>query len=73
VGHQDRKSLLIWGTTDQEITREMINTIRSRMPNLAFEPVKGADHGIVFKAPELVNQLIVDFLTEGGARRSKAE
>jgi hypothetical protein len=43
------------------------------MPTLAFEPVEGADHGIVFKEPELVSQLIVDFLTEGEARRSQAE
>ena len=73
VGRQERRSLLIWGTTDQEITREMIAAIRSRMPNLAFEPVEGADHGIVFKEPELVNELIVDFLTGGEARGSKAE
>jgi pimeloyl-ACP methyl ester carboxylesterase len=73
VGRQERRSLLIWGTIDQEITREMIKAIRSRMPNLAFEPLEGADHGIVFKKSELVNQLIVDFLTEGEARRSQAE
>jgi pimeloyl-ACP methyl ester carboxylesterase len=71
VGRQERRCLLIWGTGDHEITQEMIKAIRSRMPNLDFEPVEGADHGIVFKEPELVNQLVVDFLTEGEARRSK--
>jgi pimeloyl-ACP methyl ester carboxylesterase len=63
VGRQERRCLLIWGTADQEITREMVNAIRSRMPNLTFEAVESSDHGIIFKEPELINQLIVDFLT----------
>jgi pimeloyl-ACP methyl ester carboxylesterase len=63
VGRQERRCLLIWGTADQEITRDMVNAIRSSMPDLTFEAVEGSDHGIIFKEPELINQLIVDFLT----------
>ncbi len=62
VGQQKREVLLIWGTGDIEITKQMIDVIQSLIPRLTFKPVEGADHGIVFQKPETVNRLIIDFL-----------
>ena len=62
VGQQSREMLLIWGTGDVEITQPMIDEIQSLIPRLTFRPVDDAGHGIVFQKPEIVNQLIIDFL-----------
>jgi pimeloyl-ACP methyl ester carboxylesterase len=62
VGRQKRDVLLIWGTEDTEITKQMIGEIRSLMPRLTFQPVTGVGHGIVFQRPQTVNKLILDFL-----------
>jgi len=62
LGKQNREILLIWGTEDTEITREMIKDIRSFLPYLQFKPVEDVGHGIVFQKPEIINTLIIDFL-----------
>ncbi|OQX99374.1 MAG: hypothetical protein B6I20_10030 [Bacteroidetes bacterium 4572_117] len=62
LGKQKREILLIWGTDDTEITKEMINDIRDLLPNVQFKPVKGAGHGLVSQKYEIVNSLITGFL-----------
>jgi len=62
VGKQKREILLIWGTADTEITKEMIQDIRSFIPHLKFKPVEGVGHEIVFQKPDAVNSLILSFL-----------
>ena len=62
IGDQKRDILLIWGTADTEITKEMIRDIRSFIPHLKFKPVEGVGHGIVFQEPDTVNNLIIGFL-----------
>lgn len=62
VGNQDREILLIWGTEDTEISKQMTSNIQSFIPNLAFKPVEGVGHGIVFQKPDTVNSLINSFL-----------
>lgn len=62
VGRQKRDVLLIWGTGDTEVTRQMIGDIQSFIPGLTFKPVEGVGHGIVFQKPETVNRLIISFL-----------
>ena len=64
LSKQDREILLIWGTEDTEITREMIKDIRSFLPLLQFKPVEDVGHGIVFQQPEIINALIIDFLSK---------
>ncbi len=64
LGKQNRQILLIWGTEDTEITRDMIKDVRSHLPNLLFKPVEEVGHGIVFQKPDTVNSLIVDFLSK---------
>lgn len=61
VGKQEREVLLIWGTKDSEITKDMIKDIRSFLPQLAFKPVEGVGHGIIFQKTEIINSLIIDF------------
>ena len=62
IGNQKRDILLIWGTADTEITKEMIRDIRSFIPHLKFKPVGGVGHGIVFQEPDTVDNLIIGFL-----------
>ena len=62
VGNQNREILLIWGTEDAEISKQMISDIQSFIPNLTFKPVESVGHGIVFQKPDTVNSLINSFL-----------
>ena len=62
VGNQDREILLIWGTEDTEVSKQMISNIQSFIPNLIFNPVESVGHGIVFQKPDTVNSLINSFL-----------
>lgn len=62
VGNQERNILLIWGTEDAEVTKQMISEIQSLIPHLKFKPVEGVGHGIVFQKPDTVNTFILSFL-----------
>lgn len=62
VGEQGRKVLLIWGNEDEEVTKNMIDRIRSLIPNLEFKPVEKTGHGILFQKPGVINDLIINFL-----------
>ena len=62
VGKQKRDVLLIWGTDDTEINKEMIRDIQNFIPHVTFKPIEGVGHGIVFQKPEEVNNLIISFL-----------
>jgi pimeloyl-ACP methyl ester carboxylesterase len=62
VGAQDREVILIWGKEDTDITPEMIDEIKALLPNLDFNPVDGAGHGIVPEKPELINGFLLEFL-----------
>ena len=62
VGNQNREILLIWGTEDAEISKQMISNIQSFISNLTFKPVENVGHGIVFQKPDTVNSLINSFL-----------
>jgi pimeloyl-ACP methyl ester carboxylesterase len=62
VGRQKRDVLLIWGTEETGVTKQMISDIQSFIPRLTFKPVEGVNHGIVFQKSETVNKLIINFL-----------
>jgi pimeloyl-ACP methyl ester carboxylesterase len=62
VGEQGRKVLLIWGNEDEEVTQHMIDRIRSLIPNLEFKSIEKAGHGVLFKKPDVINDLIINFL-----------
>jgi pimeloyl-ACP methyl ester carboxylesterase len=62
VGNQERNILLIWGTEDAEVSKQMISEIQSLISHLKFKPVEGVGHGIVFQKPDTVNDFILSFL-----------
>jgi pimeloyl-ACP methyl ester carboxylesterase len=68
VGRQARPVLLLWGTDNVEVTQSMIDIIRSEIPNIVFQAVKGSGHGILFQQPELINRQLLEFL--GGEKPS---
>ena len=70
VGGQNRKTLLIWGTADAEISRDMIDKARAYIPQLRLEAVEGAGHGIMLQKPEVVNDLILELLGKANARKT---
>lgn len=63
VGKQKRDVLLIWGTEDEEITKDMIQDVKTFIPNVKFIPVGGTGHGIVFQKSEEINGMIIPFLS----------
>ena len=62
VGKQSRPTLLLWGTADAEITNGMMQNVRALVPNIAFEPVEGAGHGLFVQEPAKANALVLNFL-----------
>jgi len=64
VGKQDRQVMLIWGTLDEDITPEMIQQIRDRIPDLQFEQLEGLGHDPQVIVADRINKLIIDFLKQ---------
>ena len=64
VGKQDRPVLLIWGTTDSDISPEMVQSIQKALPNVQFKQLEGAGHDPQVDMPDQVNSLILDFLKQ---------
>lgn len=62
VGKEAIPVLLIWGTEDQEISRTMIDSVQTAIPQVEFKPIEGAGHGIVFQKSEEITRLLLDFL-----------
>jgi pimeloyl-ACP methyl ester carboxylesterase len=62
VGQQDRPVLLLWGTGNSEVTRSMIDIVRTEIPNSVFRPIEESGHGILFQQPELINHQLLEFL-----------
>ena len=64
VGRQDRSILLIWGTEDNDISPEMVQTIRKALPKVQFKQLDNIGHDPQVEAPEQVNSIILDFLKQ---------
>ena len=62
IGKQGRDVLLIWGERDAEITAAMIADVRRFIPRLHYKPVADAGHGIVLEKPDLINEMVLEFL-----------
>jgi len=62
LGQQKRQTLMVWGTADEEITKDMMDGVRSLIPTLTFESIDGAGHGLFIQDPEKVNPLVLKFL-----------
>lgn len=64
VGKQNRPIMLIWGTLDEDITPEMVQTIKNSMPNLKFEQLDGIGHDPQVEVPSKFNSLVISFLKQ---------
>lgn len=62
VGKQKRNVLLIWGSLDQEIPEDVINTARKLIPGVQFHAIPDAGHNIVFQKPEQIGTMLDNFL-----------
>jgi pimeloyl-ACP methyl ester carboxylesterase len=64
VGKQSRPIMLIWGTLDEDISPEMVQAIRSAMPDLRFEQLDGIGHDPQVEVADKFNSLIIGFLKQ---------
>jgi pimeloyl-ACP methyl ester carboxylesterase len=65
VGKQaGRKILLVWGTNDGDITRDMIQQIQAYVSPAKFAELKGVGHDPQVEVPDVVNGLIIDFINK---------
>lgn len=62
VGQQDHPVLLLWGTSNNEVTRTMIDIVLAKIPNIVFRPLERSGHGILFQQPDLINHQLLEFL-----------
>ena len=58
-------TLVIWGDRDPALVPELADGLEAWVPNLRVKHVPDAGHWIQHERPELVNRLLVEFLSEG--------
>jgi pimeloyl-ACP methyl ester carboxylesterase len=63
VGRQDRPIVLIWGVEDRTVPFEISDRVRAALPNAAFHPMEGCGHVPHLERSDVVNRILVDFLT----------
>lgn len=56
-------TILIWGTNDQALTKELATGSLKYAENIQLEFIEGASHFVNVDAYERVNELIYDFLS----------
>jgi len=64
VGQQGRPVLLFWGRNDRIIPFENSDMIRDAIPETVFHAIDNCGHIANFEKPEIVNPILVDFLSE---------
>jgi pimeloyl-ACP methyl ester carboxylesterase len=63
VGQHPRPALLIWGKEDRTVPFDLSQKVREALPNAAFYAVDNAGHIPHYEHPELINPLLIKFLT----------
>jgi pimeloyl-ACP methyl ester carboxylesterase len=63
VGESDLPVMLIWGREDRVVPFELSREVRDLVPQAEFHAIDDAAHVPHFEQPEVVNPLLVDFLT----------
>jgi pimeloyl-ACP methyl ester carboxylesterase len=64
VGRQARRILLIWGREDRTVPFALSVTARALMPNADFQAIDSAGHAPHLERPEVVNGLLIAFISE---------
>jgi pimeloyl-ACP methyl ester carboxylesterase len=62
VGHLSKPVLLIWGREDRTVPFALSHKVRSALPHAEFHAIQSAGHIPHYEQPDMVNQLMVDFL-----------
>ncbi len=62
LGESGKLVLLIWGKEDQTVPFKHSETFLQLVPQTEFHPIHQAKHIPQFERPEVVNQLLIDFL-----------
>lgn len=63
IGKQEFPVFLFWGYEDQAISSEEIDKIQYVIPDLEFYLIEEAGHLVHYEKSEIVNPLLIDFLT----------
>ncbi|HYU20990.1 MAG TPA: alpha/beta hydrolase [Chloroflexota bacterium] len=61
-------TLVIWGKQDVALVPELAEGLEEWVSDLCLQRVPDAGHWVQHERPELVNQLLLEFLSEGGDR-----
>ncbi|MCJ7549471.1 MAG: alpha/beta fold hydrolase [Anaerolineae bacterium] len=63
VGRHPRPVLLVWGENDKTVPFAVSGQVRAALPRAEFHAIEGAGHVPHLEQPELINRILVDFLT----------
>ena len=63
VGRHPRPVLLVWGENDKMVPFAISDQVRAALPRAEFHAIEGAGHVPHLEQPELVNRILIDFLT----------
>jgi pimeloyl-ACP methyl ester carboxylesterase len=63
LGKSRRPVLLIWGRADKETPLELSDGVRAAVPQAQFHVVDDAAHIPQYERPEIVNPIVIDFLS----------
>jgi pimeloyl-ACP methyl ester carboxylesterase len=64
VGRHPRPVLLVWGENDKTVPFAISVQVRAALPRADFHAIEGAGHVPHLEQPELINRILVDFLTK---------
>lgn len=64
VGQNSLPILLIWGREDRTVPFKLSDAIRAALPNAEFHAIDGAGHVPHYEVPDIINPLIIRFLSE---------
>lgn len=59
-----QRSMVIWGERDMTLRPESFPKLVQALPNAAGNPIRGSGHQPHIGKPELVNRLVIDFITK---------
>lgn len=63
VGKQDHPVMLIWGKEDQVVPFELSEKVMELIPKIDFHAIEGAAHIPHYECPEIVNPMLIEFLS----------
>ena len=53
--------MIIWGTMDDGISLPLITLVRELLASAEFHALESVGHGVVYKKPQVVEELLIGF------------